>query len=110
MTQIEMPGSGMMDTIRIPGQRALAPKPKEQVVKPADELLYDPPELSQYAKRGDPPVEDWPRDLVDEYGIMASSGDPRDWFRYRHRYKAAEPSMGRVGGRPRPTSGLQLRL
>ena len=54
------------------------------------QLLYDPVDLSNYAKRGDPPIEEWPGIPVGRERIMASAGDPRDWFRYGHRLKAAE--------------------
>ena len=52
-------------------------------------LLVDPPELAQYAGRGDPHIDVWPGKPVTRQGIMAASGDPRDWFRYRHRERAA---------------------
>ena len=51
--------------------------------------LYDPPELSQHAKRGDPTMEDWPGTVVTREAIMRAAGDPRDWFRYGHRESAA---------------------
>ena len=54
------------------------------------QLLYDPVDLSNYAKRGDTPIEEWPGIPVGRERIMASAGDPRDWFRYGHRLKAAE--------------------
>lgn len=51
-------------------------------------LLYDPPELQRYARRGDPPMEHWPGQYVTRQMIMEAYGDPRDWFRYGHRYAA----------------------
>ena len=51
--------------------------------------LYDPPELSQHAKRGDPGMGDWPGTVVTREAIMRAAGDPRDWFRYGHRESAA---------------------
>lgn len=53
------------------------------------ELLYDPPELTQVASRGDPPMSEWPGEIVRREHLMQASGDPRDWFRYRHRERAA---------------------
>ena len=52
--------------------------------------LSDPPEVKKYAKRGDPPIEQWPGRVVTREDLMAASGDPRDWFRYGHRLKAYE--------------------
>ena len=51
-------------------------------------LLQDPPELSQYAARRDPPMQRWPGTWVNKYAVMAACGDERDWFRYMHRYQA----------------------
>ncbi len=51
-------------------------------------LLTDPPELQQFAKRGDPPIDRWPGMPVTRQQIMEAAGDPRDWFRYGHRYGA----------------------
>ena len=51
-------------------------------------VLRDPPELKDFAARGDPPAEDWPGRIVTREDLMRSSGDSRDWFRYGHRYRA----------------------
>ena len=51
-------------------------------------LLQDPPELAQYAARGDPPMSMWPGTWVNERFVMAACGDERDWFRYWHRHQA----------------------
>ena len=51
-------------------------------------LRADPPELAQYASRGDPPMSRWPGTWVDKYSVMAACGDERDWFRYWWRYDA----------------------
>ena len=40
------------------------------------QLLYDPVDLGNYAKRGDPPIDEWPGIPVGRERIMASSGDP----------------------------------
>ena len=53
-------------------------------------LLRDPPELQQYAMRGDPPMAKWPGQTVDRQTLMAASDDQRDWFRYGHRLLAYE--------------------
>ena len=50
--------------------------------------LQDPPDLVQYAQRGDPPMSEWPGRIVGRKDLMMASGDPRDWFRYRHREQA----------------------
>ena len=39
------------------------------------QLLYDPVDLSNYAKRGDPPIEEWPGIPVGLERIMASAGE-----------------------------------
>ena len=39
------------------------------------QLLYDPVDLSNYAKRGDPPIEEWPGIPVGRERIMASAGE-----------------------------------
>ena len=57
-------------------------------------MLHDPPEVAQLAARGDPPIERWPGRVVTRQDIMKASGDPRDWFRYGHRLKAAEKAWG----------------
>ena len=41
------------------------------------QLLYDPVDLGNYAKRGDPPIAEWPGIPVGRERIMASSGEPR---------------------------------
>ena len=51
-------------------------------------MLTDPPEVAQYAKRGDPPIDRWPGTPVKRQQLMEAAGDPRDWFRYGHRYQA----------------------
>ena len=51
-------------------------------------LLQDPPDLQDYAARGDPPMARWPGNWVTKYALMAACGDERDWFRYGHRYEA----------------------
>ena len=53
-------------------------------------VLRDPPEVKQYAKRGDPPMDQWPGRVVTREDLMKAGGDPRDWFRYGHRLKAYE--------------------
>ena len=53
-------------------------------------LLIDPVELRDHQARGDPPLDLWPGTPVGRQDIMKASGDPRDWFRYRHREEAAE--------------------
>ena len=53
------------------------------------DLIYeDPPELLQYAARGDLPMEVWPGDWKTKYDVMRACGDPRDWFRFWWRYNA----------------------
>ena len=52
------------------------------------DFLTDPPEVKQFAKRGDPPISQWPGQPVARQKLMEAAGDPRDWFRYRHRHKA----------------------
>ena len=52
--------------------------------------LYDPPELSQEASRGDPPFDAWPGKPIGRSQLMKAAGDSRDWFRYGHRLQAAE--------------------
>ena len=37
----------------------------------------DPPELKQYAQRGDPPIDRWPGRTINKEDLMAASGDPR---------------------------------
>ena len=39
------------------------------------QLLYDPVDLSNYAKRWDPPIEEWPGIPVGRERIMASAGE-----------------------------------
>ena len=56
------------------------------------QTLRDPPDLQQYAARGDPPVEEWPGRLVTTQDLQMAHGDPRDWFRYGHRLQAYEES------------------
>ena len=51
-------------------------------------MHVDPPEVRQFASRGDPPVSRWPGSIVTTEGLMAAGGDPRDWFRYGHRAQA----------------------
>ena len=53
-------------------------------------VLRDPPEVKQYAKRGDPPMDQWPGRVVTREDLMKPGGDPRDWFRYGHRLKVYE--------------------
>ena len=50
--------------------------------------LVDPAEVKQHAKRGDPPVSQWPGTPVTRRQLMEAAGDPRDWFRYGHRLEA----------------------
>ena len=52
--------------------------------------LIDPPDVARYAQRGDPPMSEWPGRIVGRKDLMMASGDPRDWFRYRHREQAYE--------------------
>ena len=44
-------------------------------------LLYDPPELIEYAARVDPPMSAWPGGVRTPQDVMAACDDPRDWFR-----------------------------
>ena len=44
-------------------------------------LLYDPPELTEYAARVDPPMSASPGAMRKPQDVMAACGDPRDWFR-----------------------------
>ena len=90
---LQMPGARVRTGLWLPGTdplRTHTPRPQE--IDPAldQELLHDPPELSRYAKRGDHQMEDWPGVEVSHYDIMAASGDPRDWFRYGWRRRAAD--------------------
>ena len=62
------------------------------------QLLYDPVDLGNYAKRGDPPIAEWPGIPVGRERIMASSGEPRrprmtDWSAVIRRptLRAAQP-------------------
>ena len=59
-----------------------------QVVMPRWHV--DPPELAHYSARGDAPIEKWPGQPVTTEKIMQATGDPRDWYRYGHRLRAAE--------------------
>ena len=43
-------------------------------------LLYDPPELIEYAARADPPMSAWPGAMRTPQDVMAACGDPRDWL------------------------------
>ena len=61
-----------------------------QPLTPGPRQLVDPPEVARFAQRGDPDISDWPGRLVTRQDLMMASGDPRDWFRYRHREKAYE--------------------
>ena len=51
-------------------------------------MLFDPPELGEYAERGDPPLAEWPGTIRMRQDVMAACGDKRDWFRFGHRYEA----------------------
>ena len=51
-------------------------------------LLYDPPELTEYAARVDPPMSAWPGAMRTPEDVMAACGDPCDRFRYERRYEA----------------------
>ena len=53
-------------------------------------MYVDPPELKEYAARGDPPVDLWPGRTMWTVDIMKASGDPRDWFRFHHRLHESE--------------------
>ena len=59
-----------------------------QVVMPGWHV--DPPELAHYSARGYAPIEKWPGQPVTTEKIMQATGDPRDWYRYGHRLRAAE--------------------
>ena len=60
-----------------------------QYADPSQLLMYeDPPELAQYAARGDLPMEVWPGEWKTKYDVMRACGDPRDWFRFWWRYNA----------------------
>ena len=52
------------------------------------QLCCDPPELKEYADRGDKGFLEWPGNIRTEEDVMASCGDPRDWFRYGWRLEA----------------------
>ena len=54
-----------------------------------DGRVKDPPAVRKLAARGDPPMEDWPGRVIGAVDIARAAGDPRDWFRYSHRYDAA---------------------
>jgi len=54
----------------------------------AQRMLTDPPDLWRHAARGDPPIDKWPGHIVTRERLMQACGDPRDWFRYGHRYEA----------------------
>ena len=75
--------SGLIDPTQNPaGSAAL-------VVPGRSGYLQDPPEVGQHAKRGDPPMDRWrPGVPVKRRALMESAGDPRDWFRYGHRFQA----------------------
>ena len=51
-------------------------------------FFRDPPELVQFAQRGDPPMDKWLGRFVGKQDLMKASGDQRDWFRYMHRLQA----------------------
>ena len=53
-------------------------------------MFVDPPELSEFAARGDPPVNAWPGRTMGKVDIMKASGDPGDWFRFHHRLQESE--------------------
>ena len=42
------------------------------------QLFCDPPELKEYADRGDKGFLEWPGNIRTEEDVMASCGDPRD--------------------------------
>ena len=56
--------------------------------------LTDPPDLAQYAQRGDPPMSEWPGRIVGRKDLMMASGDPRDWFRYRPQGAGIQRGVG----------------
>ena len=39
-------------------------------------VLRDPPEVKQYAKRGDPPMDQWPGRVVTREDLMKAGGGP----------------------------------
>ena len=53
-------------------------------------MFRDPPEVKQFANRGDPPISKWPGSASTRRNLMEACGDPRDWFRYGHRLRASE--------------------
>ena len=53
-------------------------------------IYQDPAELAEFAGRGDPPIELWPGSARTRLEVMASMGDPRDWFRYHWKLAADE--------------------
>lgn len=53
-------------------------------------MFTDPPEVRQYAMRGDPPINMWPGSPKTREDIMMAGGNPKDWFRYGHRLRAYE--------------------
>ena len=53
-------------------------------------IFVDPPELAEHAMGGNPPMSAWPGTWINQYDVMASMGDDRDWFRYWHKYNAWE--------------------
>ena len=65
-------------------------------------VLRDPPEVKQYAKRGDPPMDQWPGRVVTREDLMKAGGDPRDWFRYGHRLTRVERFASLFGERHFP--------
>ena len=64
--------------------------PRKPRVAPPARVLHDPPEVKQFAKRGDPPMDRSPGEPVERQALMEAAGDPRDWFRYGHRLRAYE--------------------
>ena len=52
------------------------------------QMLFDPPELAEYAERVDPPIAAWPGTIRTKHDVMKACGDKRDWFRFGHRYEA----------------------
>lgn len=61
--------------------------PKKREEAPAI-LLHDPPGLKRLSERGDPPSHEWPGTVRTRLDVAKSTGDARDWFRYRHREEA----------------------
>ena len=61
---------------------------------PLEPIYFDPPELSQYADRGDRPMSEWPGRIRTREDLMRACGDPRDWFRYGHRLEAYKRAWG----------------